>query len=595
MKTTIYLMASLLLCGAAFSGCSDDDDASISGQMPPKLISIIPKAASSGETAIISGVYFSENIAENEVTVNGAKAEVTAAATNRLVVTLPDNPDGTYPVKVTVRGQSVEGLKITYAPGRKIELAVLQCMPSMAYVGDEIKIIGQCFSSVASENKVTINGAEAVVKEASANMLTIVVPDTQEGTYPVSVTVGGKTATGSSFTYGHIVRLTALTLTPETGHAGDAVVIEGEGFGATPADNLVTVNGKKAEVTEVTKTSLTVVMPENPAGTYPVVITVGESTVDNKSFTYINDDVLTVTTIAGSGTADVVEGIGKAAAIRSPQGIAMAADGSLWICLQNSKGLMRMAPDFSVKKVEVTGADLNAPWGCVFDKEGKLVVANKANHTVIRVASDGSATPVLTADDWKGPMGVAVGSDGALYVADRDAKAIRKIGTDGKLAQSFDMSDCKQGPCGVAVDQRGNVYVINGGDYTMYMFKPDGTRSVLMGDGVKPTADTWSDGEPGNPLSATTGQSFALHIDSDGIMYITDLMAFVVRTLTPDASGDYTKGTVSTVAGVPFVKGKADGVADAATFNQLGGIVSHDGKIYVADNANHMIRLISKK
>lgn len=588
-------MASLLLCGAAFSGCSDDDDASISGQMPPKLISIIPKAASSGETAIISGVYFSENIAENEVTVNGVKAEVTAAATNRLVVTLPDNPDGTYPVKVTVRGQSVEGLKITYAPGRKIELAVLQCMPSMAYVGDEIKIIGQCFSSVASENKVTINGAEAVVKEASANMLTIVVPDTQEGTYPVSVTVGGKTATGSSFTYGHIVRLTALTLTPETGHAGDAVVIEGEGFGATPADNLVTVNGKKAEVTEVTKTSLTVVMPENPAGTYPVVITVGESTVDNKSFTYINDDVLTVTTIAGSGTADVVEGIGKAAAIRSPQGIAMAADGSLWICLQNSKGLMRMAPDFSVKKVEVTGADLNAPWGCAFDKEGKLVVANKANHTVIRVAADGSATPVLTADDWKGPMGVAVGSDGALYVADRDAKAIRKIGTDGKLAQSFDMSDCKQGPCGVAVDQRGNVYAINGGDYTMYMFKPDGTRSVLMGDGVKPTADTWSDGEPGNPLSATTGQSFALHIDSDGIMYITDLMAFVVRTLTPDASGDYTKGTVSTIAGVPFVKGKADGVADAATFNQLGGIVSHDGKIYVADNANHMIRLISKK
>jgi len=559
--------------------------------MQPKLISIIPKSASAGETVIISGVYFSEIPEENEVTVNGAKAVVTAASTNRLVVTLPDNPDGTYPVKVSVRGNVVEGLKITYAPGRVVELSVLQCMPSMAYVGDEIKIIGQCFSTVPADNKVTINGVEAVVKEATATMLTIIVPDTDEGTYPICVTVGGKSAEGSAFTYGHIVRLTTNSITPDKGKAGDEVVIEGEAFGATPADNVVTVNGKPVEVKAVTPTSMTVVMPENPEGTYPVVVTVDGKSVDNLTFTYLGESWY-VTTIAGSGAASVMEGVGTAAAIRSPQGIAMDADGTLWICLQNAKGIMRMTPDLSVKNFVVSGAELNAPWGCAFDRNGTFIVANKAGKTVLRVAPDGTATPIQYA--WVGPMGVATDKAGAVYVADRDAKAVVKIAADGSETK-FDMSDCKQGPCGVTVDAKGNVYAINGGDYKMFMFTPDGTRSVIMGDGNKPTAATWSDGEPGDPSTATSGQSFCLHIAADGTMYITDLLAYVVRTLTPDASGDYSKGTVRTIAGVPFTKGSADGIATDATFNQLGGIVEHDGKLYVADNANNLIRLISKK
>lgn len=187
MKKVLYFLP-LLLCSVWLCGCSDDDDDVVSVN-PPKLISIIPKAGSTGGTAIISGVYFSENIADNEVSINGAKAEITAAAHNRLVITLPDNPEGSYKVKVSVRGQSVEGLSFRYAPAPAApELAVLQLMPSSAYVGDRIKVIGQCFSTVAAENKVTINGVEAEVVEATATILTIVVPDTEEGSYPVKVT-----------------------------------------------------------------------------------------------------------------------------------------------------------------------------------------------------------------------------------------------------------------------------------------------------------------------------------------------------------------------------------------------------------------------
>ncbi|MBO4944735.1 MAG: IPT/TIG domain-containing protein, partial [Muribaculaceae bacterium] len=160
MKKTLYILAALLLCCAGFTGCSDDDDSTTAGMGRLKLISVIPKAASSGETAIISGNGFATDPAQNEVTINGKKAEVVSATADRLVITLPDNPDGTYSVTVKTGGKEVEGLHITYAPGRVKELAVLQCMPSYAYAGEQIKIIGQCFSEVAAENKVSINGAE---------------------------------------------------------------------------------------------------------------------------------------------------------------------------------------------------------------------------------------------------------------------------------------------------------------------------------------------------------------------------------------------------------------------------------------------------
>lgn len=172
----------MLVCCVWLTGCKDDDDAKDVAQYAPKLMSIIPKTGYTGATAIISGSYFSDKIEENMVEINGQKAEITAAANNRLCINLPQNPNGVYSVKVTVRGKSVEGLKITYADApAEPELAVLQLMPSTAYAGDEIVVIGQCFSSVTAENEVTVNGVKAEVKAAEPTKLTIVVPDTDEG------------------------------------------------------------------------------------------------------------------------------------------------------------------------------------------------------------------------------------------------------------------------------------------------------------------------------------------------------------------------------------------------------------------------------
>ena len=592
MKNSILIL-SILFCCNLLCGCSDSDETD-SRQFPPKLISIIPKAGSTGGTAIISGVYFSETVTDNKVFINGVQAEISDATNNRLVITLPDNPNGEYTVKVSVKEQTVEGLKITYATApAPPELTVLQVMPSSAYAGDEVLLIGQCFSSSVDENEVTINGVKAEVKEVvSSSQLRIIIPDTQEGTYPIRVKVGNKEANSPLFTYLHIITLTTTSLTPITGNPGDEVVLTGEGFGSKPSDVKVTVNGKEAEVKEVTPGTLTIVMPENEPGRYPVVVTTEEKTVDNLSFTYLDKTTYTVATVAGSGTAGSANGTGAAASFKFPETLSLAPDGSIWIVERNN-AVRRMDKDFNVTTV-ASGASFKSSYSGAFDKNGNLYVANKDLKNIVKVTANGTTTVFTCQTTFSAPMGIAFDNDNCLYVADRDAKKIFKLTIDGELRMTYDMSDEKQGPCAIAVDKKGRVLAANGASFKLFMFETDGTKRTIFGNGIKPVAETYSDGEPGDLSKATMGIVFgSLSFNDSGTLYFGDWNCHTIRSLTPDANGDYSEGTLKTIAGLPLKPGKTDGAGQNATFKNPAGLLVNGNIIYVADEQNNLIRSIT--
>jgi hypothetical protein len=69
-----------------------------------------------------------------------------------------------------------------------------------------------------------------------------------------------------------------------------------------------------------------------------------------------------------------------------------------------------------------------------------------------------------------------------------------------------------------------------------------------------------------------------------------------IRKLTPDASGDYSKGTLETIAG-SGKSGFSDGKGLKATFNQpYEIIITKDCKtMYVAGAVNYLIRRITVK
>lgn len=590
MKNTILIL-SILFCCNLFGGCSDSDETD-SQQFPPKLISIIPKAGSVGGTAIISGVYFSNVIGENEVFINGVQAEITGATYNRLVIALPDNQIGTYSIKVAVKGKTAEGLKFTYAsPQAPPELAVLQLMPSSAYAGDMVTLIGQCFSTIPTENRVTINGVVAEVKEATASQLKIIIPDTEEGSYPICVKVGEKEANSPLFTYLHTVTLTTSSIAPARGRAGDEITLSGEGFGNTVEENIVTVNGKQAIVKSVTATTLAFIVPENPAGTYPVKVTVAEKTVENLSFTY-EDFSYTVETVAGNSATTSTDGKGTAASFKFPQGLALAPNGDIWIAERGNNVIRKMDKAYNVSTVAKSGTvTFNAPWQGSFDASGSYYVANKALNNIIKVTQDGTCSVFSTETTFKSPMSVIFDANDNMYVADRDNKAVKKIAPDGTVT-SYDMSSLKAGPNCMAVDKRGRIFVGTGGTYQLHMFDTDGTLKTVFGTGVAHTAATYSDGEPNDLSKATMGATFGIAFGPDEVLYITDYTLHTIRTLTPDVNGDHTKGTLKTIAGVPGMKGKANGSAPTATFNCPASVLITD-KIYIADEQNHLIRSIT--
>lgn len=247
---------------------------------------------------------------------------------------------------------------------------------------------------------------------------------------------------------------------------------------------------------------------------------------------------------------------------------------------------------YNVSTIAKSGTvTFNAPWQGDFDASGSYYVANKAVNNIIKVTQDGTCSVFSTGTTFKSPMSVIFDANDNMYVADRDNKAVKKIAPDGTVT-SYDMSSLKAGPNCMAVDKKGRIFVGTGGTYQLHMFDTDGTLKTVFGTGVVHTAATYSDGEPNDLSKATMGATFGIAFGPDEVLYITDYTLHIIRTLTPNADGDYTKGTLKTIAGIPGTKGKADGSALAATFNCPASVLVTD-RIYVADEQNHLIRSIT--
>ena len=156
--------------------------------------------------------------------------------------------------------------------------------PSSALTGKLISITGKDFSPVFSENKVSFNGKDALVTNASSTQLNALVPADAE-TGPVTVTVNGRTAVNQLvFTVESLPSVIA-SVHPLSGGYKTLVTITGSNFKQIPADNTVTFNGMPGIVESATPTSLTVRVPLR-AGSGTVVVN-GVSA--NNLFTYVPD------------------------------------------------------------------------------------------------------------------------------------------------------------------------------------------------------------------------------------------------------------------------------------------------------------------
>ncbi|WP_371785161.1 RHS repeat-associated core domain-containing protein [Streptosporangium subroseum] len=157
------------------------------------------------------------------------------------------------------------------------QLSVMSAVPISGRPGSTVRVSGTGFSATPSGNAVSFNGAAATVTAATATTLTVTVPSNVT-TGAVTVTVGGTTAQAGTFTVA-APGPAITTITPVAGPPTTEVTVTGSGFASALPENIVSVNGVRAEVTSATATQLKFVVSQGTTtGKLMVATPAGETT-----------------------------------------------------------------------------------------------------------------------------------------------------------------------------------------------------------------------------------------------------------------------------------------------------------------------------
>jgi len=370
----------------------------------------------------------------------------------------------------------------------------------------------------------------------------------------------------------------------------------------------------------------------------------------------------TVTTFAGvASQGGSTDGAGSVARFNGPTGLAIDAAGNLYVADSGNHtvrkitagGLVTTLAGLAGNSGSVDGsaavARFNIPQAVAVDSSGNLFVADAGNHTVRKIAPDGTVSTLAglagssgsnegtgSAARFNVPIGVAVDSSHAIYVSDSGNQTVRKVTPDGVVttvaglagnAGSTDASGSAARfyyPSGIALDASGTLYVSDSWNHALRKVVPGGLVSTWAGlPEHAGTAD-------GSGSSARFHLACDLTVDALGNLYVADAANNLIRKVTPagvvssyfmgsdtfnlpmgvaiDAAGNIfvadqrvhvvrkitQSGVVSIYAGSPGMAGSADGDPSTARLSSPRSLaVDSSGNVYVSENGNHTIRKIT--
>jgi sugar lactone lactonase YvrE len=137
-------------------------------------------------------------------------------------------------------------------------------------------------------------------------------------------------------------------------------------------------------------------------------------------------------------------------------------------------------------------------------------------------------------------------------------------------------------PPGIAVDNGGNVYVADNGNYRVRRISPDGIIASVAGNGTPGFS-----GDGGPAKVARLSPVFGLAVDTASNLLIADSAANRIRRVTPD-------GTIATVIGTGDCALYGDGgPATAAALCPAGIAADTAGSLFIADLTNNRIRQVT--
>jgi hypothetical protein len=167
----------------------------------------------------------------------------------------------------------------------------------------------------------------------------------------------------------------------------------------------------------------------------------------------------------GFGQSGSEDGPSSSARFDSPLGVAVATNGVIYVADCGNHTIRAITPDGAVSTIAgLAGswgsndgagavARFNGPTGLALDAEGNLFVSDSNNHAIRKIIPNGNVTTFAGVPLENGfingdrhaakffqPAELAFDIHGALYVADSMNHAIRKISVDGQVSTAAGLS-----------------------------------------------------------------------------------------------------------------------------------------------------------
>lgn len=306
-----------------------------------------------------------------------------------------------------------------------------------------------------------------------------------------------------------------------------------------------------------------------------------------------------VTTFAGNGNANVIDGTGIMASFADPRDVVTDAAGNVYVadkyCIRKitPAGVVTILAGSATVSGFVNGkgtaARFGSVWGLTLDAFGNIYAADESNAAIRKISPDGTVTTIaggngngykdgsVASATFYAPQDVAINAAGDIFVADFHNNAIRKISNG--VVSTFNTTPITNGPANLVIDASGTLYVPGTNSNKIYKVSSTGAVSVVAGSGGTGKAD-------GVGTSASFGGPFGVTIDTQGNLYIADYYPYsLIRKITP-------AGVVTTIAG-NGLQGYADGLGTSATFNYPVSLaLDAFGNLFISDRFNQRIRSV---
>lgn len=238
------------------------------GSKAPELISVTPGSGIIGDTIIIKGKYFSNNLKSCSVFFGNNAATLISSAIDDLTVVVPYCQTPTVKIRVAISG-IISANTLDFNILKPIPLAI---SPLSGTFGDIVTLSGTYLPTDTSFFDVFFNNAKAELTEISETNYKVRVPG-ENNISPAIITIRFY----DNYVYADKFILEQAVIddvSPAVIQRWEPIIITGKNFNPYPVMNLVEIGGHKTTVSSSTANEITVDLPSGiTLGNHQVVVT----------------------------------------------------------------------------------------------------------------------------------------------------------------------------------------------------------------------------------------------------------------------------------------------------------------------------------